>query len=72
MAIRIPKYSDSGGNVALPTRRISANLNPSAMAAPGRALAQAGQGMTDLGKSIFKVEADQQLSLIHISEPTRL
>lgn len=60
MAIRIPKYSDSGGNVALPTRRISANLNPSAMAAPGRALAQAGQGMTNLGQSIFKVEADQQ------------
>ena len=58
MGIRIPKYSEQGGEVSLPTRRMTP-LSPRevyAAGAPGRALAAGGVALTRAGEQVFEDE----------------
>ena len=62
MGIRIPKYSEQGGEVSLPTRRMTP-LSPRevyAAGAPGRALAAGGAALTRAGEQVFEVEKQDQ------------
>ena len=59
--VQVPKYSDQGGEVSLPTRRLTPMSGGAIqqLAAPGRAMANMGKGMVSAGTSIANYEIDQ-------------
>ena len=62
MGIRIPKYSEQGGEVSLPTRRMTP-LSPREVYAAGdagRALSRGGQALVKAGELVFEDEKRDQ------------
>ncbi len=59
--VQVPKYSDQGGEVSLPTRRLTPMSGGAIqqLAAPGRAMANMGKGAVSAGTSIANYEIDQ-------------
>ena len=59
--VQVPKYSDQGGEVSLPTRRLSPMSGGAIqqLAAPGRAMANMGRGAVSAGQNIANYEIDQ-------------
>lgn len=59
--VQVPKYSDQGGEVSLPTRRLTPMSGGAIqqLAAPGRAMANMGRGAVSAGTSIANYEIDQ-------------
>ena len=73
----VPKYSDQGGELALPTRRLTPMSQSQiySFGEPGRNLARAGQEIFSGGQMIFqknKKEAEQEARLWVISAETDL
>lgn len=73
----VPKYSDQGGELALPTRRLTPMSQSQiySFGEPGRNLARAGQEVFSGGQMIFqknKKEAEQEARLWVISAETDL
>ena len=73
----VPKYSDQGGEVALPTRRLTPMSQGQiySFGEPGRNLARAGQEIFSGGSMLFqknKKEAEQEARLWVISAETDL
>ena len=59
--VQVPKYSDQGGEVSLPTRRLTPMSGQAIqqLAAPGRAMARFGQQVSNTAKQQANFEIDQ-------------
>lgn len=59
--VQVPKYSDQGGEVSLPTRRLTPMSGQAIqqLAAPGRAMARMGQAATGAARQYANFEIDQ-------------
>ncbi len=59
--VQVPKYSDQGGEVSLPTRRLTPMSGQAIqqLAAPGRALARVGQQASSTAQQYANFEIDQ-------------
>ena len=75
--VMVPKYSRQGGEVSLPTRRLSpmSSSDAAALAAPGRAMSYVGQQMQQVGQTLTNIEVakmKEEARLWTISKETEL